>query len=60
MDIPIFIFDVDYTLYDSKDIPKDENDTEDITELFYSLFKPKETLIKLLSSTRINIFIFKW
>ena len=58
MDIPIFIFDVDYTLYDSKDIPKDENDTEDITELFYSLFKPKETLIKLLSSYIGSTFLF--
>ena len=58
MDMPIFIFDVDYTLYDSKDIPEDENDTEDITELFYSLFRPKETLIKLLSSYIGSKFLF--
>ena len=55
---PKLIFDVDYTLYNSKDIPKEENDTEDITENFYSLFTPKVHLIKLLQEYKGEIYLF--
>ena len=55
---PKLIFDVDYTLYNSKDIPKEENDTEDITENFYSLFAPKVKLIQLLQEYKGEIYLF--
>ena len=55
---PKLIFDVDYTLYNSKDIPKEENDTEDITENFYTLFTPKVQLIKLLQEYKGEIYLF--
>jgi hypothetical protein len=55
---PTLIFDVDYTLYNSKDIPQEENDTEDITELFYSLFKPKQKLYKMLEKYIGKTFLF--
>ena len=56
--LPKLIFDVDYTLYNSKDIPIEENETEDITEKFYSLFKPKHKLIELLKSYKGEIYVF--
>ena len=55
---PKLIFDVDYTLYNSKDIPKEESETEDITEKFYSLFAPKVKLIKLLQEYKGEIYLF--
>ena len=58
MKLPSFIFDVDYTLYNSKDIPEEENDTEDITELFYSLFRPKKNLYELLEHYMGKQYLF--
>ena len=55
---PTLIFDVDYTLYNSKDIPTEENDTENITELFYSLFKPKQKLHTMLKNYIGKTFLF--
>jgi len=55
---PKLIFDVDYTLYNSKDIPTEENNTDDITEKFYSLFAPKEKLIQLLQEYKGEIYLF--
>jgi len=52
------IFDVDYTLYNSKDIPEEENNTEDITNLFYSLFTPKKKIYEMLRKYIDNIFLF--
>jgi len=55
---PKLIFDVDYTLYNSNDIPVEENNTEDITENFYSLFIPKVKLIQLLQEYKGEIYLF--
>lgn len=58
MNVPTFIFDVDYTLYNSKDIPERENDTEDITELFYSLLSPKKKLYEMLEQYKGKKYLF--
>lgn len=58
MKFPNLIFDVDYTLYGSKDIPEQENNTEDITNLFYSMFKPNKKLYEMLQSHLDNIYLF--
>ena len=58
MNLPTLIFDVDYTLYNSKDIPEEENHTDDISELFYSLFSPKKKLYEMLEQYTGKKYLF--